>query len=110
MKLHVGQKLYKQVAYRNEKPTIKVCEITKIGLKYLYVDNDNRYPIEKDTLIHRSKMYSQNNFQMYLTEQEILDKWETNTLISECKKHFGNYGNLKFTLEQLRAINKIINP
>jgi hypothetical protein len=55
-------------------------------------------------LLYESKEYSQHNFQLYRTKQEILDRKERANLISKLKNHFDWQGNSsKNTLEQLRS-------
>jgi len=110
-KLQVGQILYEEVTQRGFPSRIRPRTISKIGKKYLYVEGDDRYPISIDTLMHENKNYSQYNFQLYLTEQEILDIRERGNLIEKLRKTFDWSSNKSgITLEQLRQISGILNP
>lgn len=108
MKLEVGQTLYKEVHFRNDAPFIKQVKITSIGRKYFYVDSDERHPIEITSLKYTSKNYSQHNFTLKLTENEILECWESNKLYNKIRLLFQAYKNPNLTLDQLKQIDKII--
>lgn len=108
MKLEVGQTLYKEVNYRNDAPYIKPVTITSIGRKYFYVDSDERQPIDINSLKYTDKNYSQHNFTLKLTENEILESWEHKKLLEKLRKIFSHYSSPKLTLDQLKQIDKII--
>jgi len=106
MELKVGQILYKEKKdHRGNFTGIEVYEIEKIGNKYFYLKG-NRFSgegINKKTLAYESVNYSQFSYQMYLTEQEIVDKHERLKLIDLIRRNFewGSKAN-NFTLEQLQ--------
>lgn len=52
--MKIGDKLYRAVSSKN----IVEHTITKIGNKYLYIDNLRQYPIDKNTLWYRNANYS----------------------------------------------------
>jgi hypothetical protein len=110
MKLEIGQTLYREIHYRNDAPYIKQVKITSIGRKYFYVDSDERHPIEINSMTYTSKNYSQHNFTLRLTENEILECWEKNKLCEKLRKLFAYFSKPDLTLDQLRQIDKIIDP
>ena len=68
-----------------------------------------RDKITVETLKYENNIYSQSNYQMYRSKQEILDKNEMNSLFSKIKHSFSNYNhNGKFTIEELRQIADIV--
>lgn len=97
-----------QILYRELKTSIKEYTVTKVGRKYLECANlEDKISI--DTLKYENKNYSQSNYQMYRSKQEILDKNEMNSLFSKIKHSFSDYThNGKFTIEQLRQIADIV--
>lgn len=101
----VGQILYLERSNRNAPSEIEEVTVQRIGKKYFYLNGwEERYPIGKENLLYESKEYSQHNFQLYRTKQEILDRKERANLISKLKAHFDWHGNSsKNTLEQLRS-------
>jgi hypothetical protein len=106
-KMPVGTVLYGVPKRSSE---IYSATVTKSGNKYFYVDNDNRYGYAHDTLKYTDKNYSQHSIQLYRTEQEILDKREFETTMYHIRRYFDNYySHPTLTLEQLRAIKKIID-
>lgn len=108
MKLQIGQDIYLKPtgnAARGSKE-IREGKITKIGNKYFETDAyHGRFFIE--TLYHDAGQYT-SNYKGYLSKQEILDEYESNRLFSKISEHF-RYRN-PFTLDQLKAIDKIITP
>jgi len=111
MAIEIGQPLYRQMTGRYSNGEIKEYIVEKIAKKYIYLKDNERYKIQKDTLKYVCENYSQQNFQLYESKQEILDINEKNKLFELIRKSFDWSGNINnFSLEQLREINKIITP
>lgn len=97
--LTIGQILYD---YK-----LREFRINKIGNKYFECeDRWGRFVIE--TLKFDCPNYTQNQFQLYVSKQEILDIKERQELVSEIKKIFWGWGKINLSLEQLRKISEII--
>ena len=79
--------------------------VTKVGRKYFYV-NDRNTKFDLETLRHESDHHYDE--QAYYTKQEIIDLAEKDQLEIKIKSVFTQYGDIGLTLEQLRAIKKII--
>jgi len=107
--IKVGDTLYREM-FNRQGPNgeINECRVNKIGNKYLYTDNGGRYPINKTTLKYEDKEYSQRNFQLYRTKEEIKLKQKYNKLYSTIQNYFDRYTTRKATLEQLIEIAKIL--
>jgi hypothetical protein len=72
MKVEIGQPFYavpfRQLNYTKE----SAVKVTKVGSKYFYTDNDERFEIKAD----RNKNYKLYRSKGdYLTEKEIKKKW-----------------------------------
>lgn len=105
--IKVGMVLYKEMTYRNQPREIKEYTVSRIGNKYFYVAEDDRYFFDKKTLKYVDKNYTQNNCTLFLNKQEILDMWEATQLYDEIRKHFSSYSP-RLSLQQLKEIQKII--
>lgn len=108
MKLQIGQDIYLKPIGNAARRTseIKEGKITKIGKKYFEVDAySGRFFI--DDLYHDAGEYT-SNYRAYFTKQEILDEMEAEKLFAKISTHF-RYRN-PFTIDQLKAIDKIITP
>jgi len=104
----VGQVLFREVSSRYTERHITEHTVTKVGKKY-FECTDLRDKITISNLMHENKVYSQSNYQMYRTKQEILDKNEMSKLYNTIQKSFSHYTNSsKYTLEQLRQIADIV--
>lgn len=106
MQIFIGMKLYRENYNRNQPVTVSEHTITKIGRKYFEIDNNDRYKIEIETLHYNDKIYTQNNFQLYRSEQEIRDKNERIELYRLIRTHF-DYSQ-KNTLQDYRKIAEIL--
>jgi hypothetical protein len=109
--IQVGQIVFREFHHRGQPVEIKPYTVTKVGKKYFYLNNDDRYPIGKDDLMHRDKMYTQSNFQVYRTEQEITERQEKAELIQKIKSFCDDCkGEIKHcTLEQIKQISAAID-
>ena len=103
----VGQVLYRERTGRYSTGEITEHTVTKIGRKY-FECTDLNDKINVSNLNYESKMYSQNNYRLYRTKQEILDKNELSRLYSKIQHSFSHYSNQKFSLEDLRKVAQII--
>lgn len=106
----VGQKLYREVSVRNSPPEIKEYEVESIARKYIYLKGLGKdYPVNKETLWHENKNYSQSSFKLHTDKQSILDRRERDRLCAELQRHFSWAGHSKRnTLEELRECAKIL--
>lgn len=104
----VGMKLYREVSHRNFPTEIKEYTVSKIGKKYFYVAESDRYAINKEKLKYEDKVYSQSSFQLYRSREEIEQRWEMNRLYDKVQKQFSHYTPRTVTLEQLRQIVQIL--
>lgn len=107
--IKVGDTLYKVRSYRTASRQIIPLKVTKIGKKYIYYEGDhnNHHGVDKNTLRYSDKEYSQRDYTLYRTEQEIYDMWEYNDLRQKFSQYFNN--PIDLSLDQLRAIDQIIN-
>lgn len=108
--MEVGQIVYVKRGHRDGSVEILELPITKVGTKYFYIKKDwNESPIDKKTLWHRNKTYSQNDFKVFLEKQDIIDAEEKRKLCDSLYKAFDGYRSSQYTLEQLRQVAAIIN-
>src|SRR3990167_9013465 len=105
-----GRVLFRHKYKKNSPPEIEEVVVSKVGKKYFYLKGwEERYPIGKENLLYQSKEYSQNNFQLYRTRQEILDLLERSKLLEILCKHFQWSGNsVNITLDQLRSAVEVL--
>lgn len=101
----VGQTLYAANSSRNSKDGINAYTVTKVGKKYIYTSS---LKINIETL---QSVTDYTPIQLYVNEQELLDKREKNMLYDIIRKRFDYiYRNTKeFPLEQLREVTRILN-
>lgn len=99
-----------QILYLDNKTEIKEVSVRSIGRKYFYLNGwEASYPIGKENLRYESKNYSQHNFQLYRTKQEILARKEKTKLIDRLRRHFDWSGtSSENTLEQLREAANVL--
>lgn len=105
-------KLYREISHRGGGlPTeIKEVTISKIGKKYFYLEDDYRQKgVNIQTLKYDDPVYTQSSFQLYRTREEIEERHERDQLYRKVQKHFSHFSNTKLSLEQLKAIDNIIN-
>lgn len=106
----VGMTFYMNVPDRrgNDSNEIRELTVDKVGNKYMEMSNGDRVTIE--TLKHEDHVYTQNEYKLYLTRQEIEDIWETNRLREKVRRLFFQYGvSHKIPVNQLKAIIEIID-
>lgn len=108
--IFVGQVLYREKSIRNGPSEIQEVTVSKIGKKYFYLTGaGEQFPINIKTLEFTDKIYSQFNFKLYRSKQEILDIKEKSVLRYKLQQHFNLFGNCsKNTLEQLRQAVEVL--
>lgn len=102
----IGQQLFCFANSRGSISTRTEYVVSKIGKKYFYVEENERLKFDKETLQHIDNVYSQNNVQLYRTEQEIQDIKERKRLYDTVREYF-SYDRCK-SLSMLREIMSII--
>ncbi len=110
--LFIGQKLYGQKSDQRGgvKGDIFTFTVSKISKIYFEVE-ETRDRFRIDTLRYENPEYSQFNYGLYFSKQEIMDKQEGQKLYSEIKNAFSSYQSEGvFSLPVLREIKKLINP
>ena len=105
----IGQVLYREIHNRNSRVEIKEYTVSKIGKKYFYLNENDRYRINKESLRYEDKDYSQCSFQLYTDKQDILDRLERSDLVDKIRKSFDWLSKQNFTLTQLREVANILN-
>lgn len=107
--LKAGQTIYLKPIGNAGRRDNKIIEtkIAKVGKKYFECEDSWYGRFYIDTLTQDSGEYTP-NYQGYINRQEILDEIETRDLFNKVKQNFQFTNEL--TLEQLRQIDKIINP
>lgn len=113
--MEVGDKVFLKAVGNNargrKEVLIEEYEIMKIGRKYFEVSNDSRYKSLKFNLEdnrQENRGYIA-DWDLYFSRQEILDEEEIEKLHWDIKTAFNGYGKSKFTLDQLRRINAIVD-
>lgn len=86
---------------------IKEVTVTKVGRKYIEAGG-YKFNIEDD--FRQVYTYGGADYELYLSKDEILYKINSEKLYREIRSKFSRFDNNgKYTLEQLEAINEIIN-
>ena len=96
----------------NSEEAIRECIIESVGRKYVtaYGSKFEEHNFSYGGLKEHTDMCV--NYVLYPCKQDILDKFEKENIIDECKNVFGGLIKCKadsFSLEKLRAIKKIID-
>lgn len=95
----------------NREPEIHECEIIKIGRKYFTI-SFSEFSFYEKLQFHIDDFTQKTDYSpdylFYFDEQHLKDTEEKEKLDYELRKHFSYYKESKFSLEQLRAIKKII--
>lgn len=99
-----------QILYLETKTGAEEVKVAKVGKKYFYLEGPNsRLPVDKQTLQHTDRDYSQRNFQLYFSEKDVLERKEKETIYRKLMKHFDWSGNIaNHTLEQLCSVSEIL--
>lgn len=114
-KIEIGLKVLLKAVGNNargrKEVLIKEGVIRKIGRKFFEVwrDDNERY-VEK-FYIENNKHVSNTtpDWQLYFSEQDMVDEEEFFNLQDKIRKFFNNYGKVNLTLDQLRKISEIID-
>ena len=111
MKYTKGQKVFIKTtgnAARYRGSEIIPGEVITVGRKYVTVRfGYSSIKFNSEEEYKQESKYSA-EYILYETEQEILDENEVDNLSARLRKAFSYYGKAPYTLEQLRAIAKII--
>jgi hypothetical protein len=105
-KLKVGQSVF-YVDNSNRLLKTGLTTVTKVGRDYFEVDAFNRERFFIKTMRHDSK-YGSPRIVIFHSEQEYLDIKRHQGLRAKFREVFGWNSTAKLTLEQLEAINTII--
>ena len=101
-----GMIFYKvKTNWRSSTKEIEELTVVSVGNKYMEMSNRDKVTIE--TLTHEDRDYTQHQYKVYLTRQEIEDVFEANDLKRVISEFF-RY-SVKLSLEQLRSVKKIID-
>lgn len=108
MDFKVGQKVYIEITWGSNKGNILEEIVEKIGTKYV-TTNRERYSLADG----RNVSEYQRDYEIWLSEDGLLEKIEREKLAKNIEKHFFSpYGvrsfSDKLTLEELREIRAII--
>lgn len=116
-KLQIGQPIFLKpignMARNRKRHEIIEAEVGTVGKKYFTVkkgagDDLREYgQFHMDSLLQNLGQYS-SNYQGYLSEQAILDEQELKLLLQNIRTHVGTAGQSNLSLNQCRAISKII--
>ena len=102
----IGQKVWVKPGYPTKSEPVEAI-ITKVGKKYFELDDNSREKFDINTLQQVNDINYKSK--IYLSFQNILDEKEHLKLSGALRTDFGNYGSLKYSLEQLRKIAEIVN-
>lgn len=108
--MEVGQIVYLKPSGNQARVSsdIRKGEITKIGRKYFEVKTEGYW---RETKFHKEGLRQVTEYtpdwQLYFSEQEILDEKEFNKLVDLLGDYFSWRSKVKLTLEQLRRIKEI---
>jgi hypothetical protein len=105
--IKIGDTLYRPPYKHNR--LIEKFTVTSIGRKYFYCNYQKETPFDKTTLAFEDKTYSQFNFRLYRSEQEILDERDANEIYDKLRKAFSYYRNPNYSLEELKHIQSFLN-
>ena len=108
--IYVGQTLYREIEKRNSPVIIQEVTVGKIGKKYFYLNGFGleKYPVDKETLRYTDKTYTQNNFILYRTKEEIDEKNEKIRLTNILSKHFDRGNKSTHSLKELQKVVEIL--
>lgn len=107
--IEVGQTVYRIYTNYRKESEIREYEVSAVKRKYFYLKGCSDTPIVLENLMYESKEYSQANFRVYLSKQEILDEYEYSALHSELSSLFSRFtSKTNFTLKQLRDAARIL--
>lgn len=96
---------------RNTEECIKEAVVTSVGRKYVTVGDDTKFEISNNDYYRGLVQHTQYcvDYVLYKSKQEILDKFESEKLLSEVRSFF-QYGKTRcLQLDDLRSINDLIN-
>lgn len=98
-KLNVGDKLYDY--------SLKEYTVSKIGRRYAHLEGREGYRVDMGTMQVR---FWNGSMRLYPDRQAVADEKEHGLLLSKIREHLRLLSGRPTTLEQLRLIDKILNP
>lgn len=110
MELEIGQTVYLKPQGNAGRRSTEIipAKIEKIGRKYFEVDYGRANRIIIETMCEDGLGWV-SNYSVYLSLDEIEQERQAQLVFADLKKHFSS-NNTSLSLEQLRAISKIITP
>ena len=105
----VGMTFYRIAPDRRGEDTNEMRELTvvKVGNKFMEMSNGDKVTIE--TLLHEDHVYTQNQYRVYLTRQEIELVCEENRLREKVRRFFQYGAPRSLTLDKLRKISSVLD-
>lgn len=105
MDIKAGQTVFIRSHKRGSGYVHEKAKVERVGNKFFYIGNSKYY-------IATGKLCSEytTDTQVYLSEQDILDLSERESLSRFLRDAFGGFGQLPYTLDQLRKVKEIIYP
>lgn len=85
-------------------------EVVTVSKKYITVNfrgTKEKFDIGFD--YQRRVNYGESDYKLYMTRDEVLNRVKANQLHGKIKSKFSEYGDTKYTLDQLERIMAIIN-
>lgn len=85
------------------------CKITKLGSKFIYIENENIYEeikINMETSFEHTEYTP--NYIMFDSEDELIDYLDSQILIKEVRNIIGHYGNTNIKKEKLEKILQLL--
>lgn len=85
-------------------------EVISVSKKYITVDfNGTKEKFDIDFDYQQKVNRGESNYKLYTTREEVLNRIKANQLHGEIKSKFSEFGDTKYTLDQLERIMTIIN-
>ena len=103
----VGQKVWVNPSslWRSRREPFEAT-VSKVGRKYFELMECSREKYDLETLRQVTETNYENK--VYLKLQDVLDEKEHQKLSDEIKRAFNGYGEIQYSLEQLRKIAEIL--
>lgn len=96
-----------EIDARVKNKDLKEVVISKIGNKYIELEQHFYGKFNKKTLCHFNGQYP-SRYQMYEKKEDYMEELEFHKKVSEIRNYFGDYGKLSISIENLRKIHGLI--
>lgn len=106
--LEIGTKLYQYKTSRYSEPEIVEHTVRKIGRLYFELEGNSYDRFFIENLKKDGRGYSYDNYQLYRTKEEIILGVEKDKLTGLIEKFGRDWCFRKCSLDQLRAVAKIL--